>query len=132
MATSYSSAKRDSCLLNLSCMGIKWRSKRKKPSRSSSNQCKAKSLRSKISSYSKFWARVALARYRPRQQPQLLSFSRSFFSPSKECPELQCCDNSQPPFQVLLVQRLDNGQKYALKILKKSDVYKRNQVMPES
>lgn len=31
-------------------------------------------------------------------------------------------------FQVLLVQRLDNGQKYALKILKKSDVYKRNQI----
>jgi serine/threonine protein kinase len=30
--------------------------------------------------------------------------------------------------QVLLVQRLDNGQKYALKILKKSDVYKRNQI----
>jgi serine/threonine protein kinase len=30
--------------------------------------------------------------------------------------------------QVLLVQRLDNGHKYALKILKKSDVYKRNQI----
>lgn len=30
--------------------------------------------------------------------------------------------------KVLLVQRLDNGQKYALKILKKSDVYKRNQI----
>jgi len=30
--------------------------------------------------------------------------------------------------QVLLVQRLDNGHKYALKILKKADVYKRNQV----
>ena len=29
---------------------------------------------------------------------------------------------------MLLVQRLDNGQKYALKILKKSDVYKRNQI----
>jgi len=30
--------------------------------------------------------------------------------------------------KVLLVQRLDNGHKYALKILKKADVYKRNQV----